>query len=72
MSYHDYPNTPSPRGVDVILGVNAASYGCGPVIVQIIMQLPISSTELLLLEEQGVVKQCQGIKDVKIELVESS
>lgn len=46
--------------------VNTASDGVRAVVEKVVMQLAISGSELLLLQEQRVVHERQGVEDVKL------
>lgn len=48
--------------------VDAAADGWRPPIVEIVMQLPVSSPKFQLLQEEGVVLQGQGVEDVELGL----
>ena len=65
-TYHDNTNTSPLRRVRIILGMHATGYQRSAVIVKVVMQLPVSCTEPLLLEKQWVIKKGQRIEYVEI------
>lgn len=48
-----------------VLVINTAGDGFRAVVEQVVMQLPVTWAELLLLEEQGVVHKRQGVEDIE-------
>ena len=52
--------------VQLVLLVDAAGNVIRPVVEQIVMQLPVAAAKLLLLEEQCIVHEGQGIENVKV------
>lgn len=40
----------------------------GPPVEQVVMQLSIPSAELLFIQEEGVIKESESVKDIKIVL----
>lgn len=48
--------------------VDSAANGRRPPIVEVVVQLPVSSAKLQLLKEEGVVLQGQGVEDVEFGL----
>lgn len=60
-----HPNATSHRLVGHVLAVDAALDRRRPPVVQVVMQLAVAGAELLTVEEQGVVVECQGVEDVE-------
>ena len=48
--------------------IDAARDGCRAVVVKIVMQRAVSRTELLVLEEERVIKEGEGVEDVEASL----
>lgn len=69
-AHHHDSNASSFRSIDIVFGVHTASYGSSAVVVQVVMQLAVSCSELLLLQEERIVEQCQSVEDVEVELCE--
>lgn len=66
---HHNPN-PTPRLViNIILCIDTTRNRIRIIVIQIIMQLSISGTEFLVLQEQGIVKQGEGIEDIELVLL---
>ena len=68
VTYHDDADASSVRRIGHILSINTTRYEGCPIIVKVVMKLTISRAKLLLCEEQGIVKECQRVEDVEIEL----
>lgn len=51
--------------VQLVLLVHAASYGVGPIIEEVVVQLAVAGAKLLLLQEKPVVHEGQGVEDVE-------
>lgn len=64
---HDRSNAAQAILVQLVQLVHTACNGVHPVVEQVIMQLAIAGTELLLLEEQTIVHERQSVEDVKLE-----
>lgn len=71
-SKHNNTDTASPLFIDIVLHVDSSGNGLGAVVVDIVVQLAVSRSELLLFEEQWVVQQSQGVEDIEVILYESS
>lgn len=65
---HDNTNTSHLRLVGQVLLVNTTGNRCSPVIVEIEVQLAITSTKLKLLQEEGVIMRGQGIENIEVGL----
>lgn len=46
--------------------IHTTTDGRSPPVVEIVMQLPVTSTEFQGLEEERVILQCQSIEDVEL------
>lgn len=65
-SRHDCSNPTQPLLIQLILLIHATSDGINPIVEEIIMQLAITGAELLLLEEQAIIHERQGVEDVEL------
>lgn len=51
-----------------VLVVDASGNQCCAVVVEVVVQLAVTSTEFLLLQEERVVEQSESIQDVELGL----
>lgn len=52
--------------IQLVSLVNASGYGVSPVVEEVIVQLAVARAKLLLLQEETVVHERQGVEDVKL------
>lgn len=67
--WQDQSDTTKGILVQLVLLVDASGYGVSPVVEEIVVQLPIAGAKLLLLEEEAVVHEGQGVEDVEASLL---
>jgi hypothetical protein len=65
---HNQPN-PTPLLIRLPLDIRPACHRQRPIIKQVIIQPPVSSAKLEILEENGIIEQREGIKHVEFEIV---
>lgn len=65
---HDKPNAPHLLLVRQVPLVDSSRYRRCAVVIQVVVKLAVTSSELELFEEQGVVEQSEGIENVEFGL----
>lgn len=62
---HHQPNTTQMILVQLILGIDPAGNRAGPIVEQVVMELPVAGAKLLLLQEQRVVHERQRVEHIQ-------
>ena len=62
---HDEANAAHVFRARLVPAVDAARDGRGAVVVQVIVQRAVAGAEALLVEEEGVVEECECVEDVE-------
>lgn len=65
-SRQDQSDTAQIAIIKLVLLVHASGYGVSPVVEEVIVQLAVTCAKLLLLQEEAVVHERQGVEDVKL------
>ena len=66
--YHDY-SYPSPfRSIDTVFRVDTTGHRRRAVVVEVVVQLTVTTAEFQLFQEERIVQESEGVEDVEIEL----
>jgi hypothetical protein len=65
---HDHSNPASVLFVNLVVIIDTASDVLCPPIEEVVVQLSITSPELLLLEEESIIQKRQSVEDIEVEL----
>lgn len=63
---HHQANATQMLLIQLILGIHTTANRVRPIIKQVVMQLSVAATKLLLLQEQAVVHERQGVEDIQL------